>query len=267
VQRPPAPDLRRLAPRRGSNILIAGGCGGIGAALVQACLANDLRVAVMDLAHTIDKNPPPPAVPAIALDATSESSVLAGFEKLRESWSSIDHLAFLIGFTLVPPRHLDSVSIGQWEEIIAGNLRSAFLVTRSALPLLARSDGASIVMVSSGLGFSVLKGFGPYGAAKAGIVGLTKALAAEHAPRVRANAVAPSAILTPFMGGGAGRGGDDPKTWEWFESQAQSYVPMIPMARLAVPEDVVGPMLFLMSDAARFITGQTIHINGGRITP
>lgn len=233
---------------------------------MKACVENDLSVAVLDLPKSIERHPPPVTTLRIGVNGTDEQSVATAFQEIERQWQQIDHLCFLIGFTLVPPATLEEVTAAQWEDILSGNLRSAFLITRAAVPLL-RKRGGSIVTVSSGLGFSVLKGFGPYGAAKAGLVALTKSLAAEHAPTIRANAVAPSAILTGFMGGGTGRGGDDPKTWDWFAEKTPAYLPLIPLGRLAVPEDVVGPILFLMSDAARFMTGQTLHVNGGRITP
>lgn len=260
------PDFKRLAPTRGSKVVIAGGCGGIGSALVQACVENDLQVAVLDLPQSLDRHPPRNVALTIGINGMEEGSVAVAFDKIQGRWGEIDHLCFLIGFTLVPPLPLEEVSETQWQNIMDGNLRSAFLVTRAAVPLL-RKRGGSIVTVSSGLGFSVLKGFGPYGAAKAGLVALTKSLATENAPLIRANAVAPSAILTGFMGGGTGRGGDDPRTWDWFAEKTPAYLPLIPLGRLAVPDDVVGPVLFLMSDAARFMTGQTLHVNGGRVTP
>jgi 3-oxoacyl-[acyl-carrier protein] reductase len=109
---------------------------------------------------------------------------------------------------------------------------------------------------------SVLKGYGPYAAAKAGVIALTKTLAVEAAPEIRANAVAPSAILTDFMKGGLGRGDSD---GSWFDPTP--YLPLIPLRRLAQVEDVVGPILFLASPAAAFMTGQTVHVNGGRFMP
>ncbi|MSQ69904.1 MAG: SDR family oxidoreductase [Betaproteobacteria bacterium] len=263
----PVPDFSRLAPKAGSRMVVAGGCGGIGKHVVAACIANNLQVAVLDLASSLERNPVPAKATGFAIDATDESSVASGFERIKAAWGAIDHLIFLIGFALVPTRPLEQVSAAQWDDIMAGNLRSAFLVTRAALPLLREADGGSIVTVASGLAVSVLKGYGAYGSAKAGLIGLTKALAMENAPSIRANAVAPSAILTPFMGGGTGRGGEDRKSWDWFESKTDQYLPMIPLGRIAVEDDVVGPILFLASDAARYITGQTLHINGGRITP
>jgi 3-oxoacyl-[acyl-carrier protein] reductase len=87
-------------------------------------------------------------------------------------------------------------------------------------------------------------------------------VALEGAPALRANAVAPSAIVTDFMTGGLGRHDSD---GTWFDPSP--YIPLIPLQRLADVDDVVGTVLFLASPAAGFITGQTIHVNGGRFMP
>ena len=262
-----APDFTRLAPRAGSRVVVAGGCGGIGSRLVAACVQTGLKVTVLDLESSIRNHPVPAGVTAIAVNGTDDVDVQRAFGEVKAHWGAIDHLFFLIGFTLSPPVEIEKVTAAQWEDIMAGNLRSAFLMTREAIPLLRAAGGGSIVTVASGLGINLLPGYGPYGSAKAGLIGLTKAIAMENAPLIRANAVAPSAILTAFMGGGTSRGGDDRNSWKWFEEGADKYVPMIPLRRLAVPEDVVGPALFLSSDSARFMTGQVLHVNGGRITP
>lgn len=259
-------DFSRLGPRRGAKVAIAGGCGGIGRALVHACVDIGLRVAVLDLPASLERHPPPIDALALQMNGVDESSVLTAFGQIERTWGGLDHLFFLIGFAIVPPVPLDEVGAAQWDEILGGNLRSAFLVSRASLPLLRASGNASIVNVASGLGINVLKGWGAYGSAKAGLIGLTKALAIENAPLIRANAVAPSAILTAFMGGGTARSGED-KSWNWFAEETQRYIPTIPMGRLAVVEDVVGAILFLASDAASFITGQTLHVNGGRFMP
>ncbi|NYE24643.1 SDR family NAD(P)-dependent oxidoreductase [Pigmentiphaga litoralis] len=261
------PDLTRLAPRAGSKVVIAGGCGGLGRVLVQASIDNELDVCVMDLQVSIDRHPPPSGVLSIAVDATNEESVKLAFEQLQDIWGHIDHLFFMVGFALVPIRPLEAVSLDDWERIQAGNLRSAFLCSREALPLLMNSAAPSIVNVSSGLGVNLLKGYGAYGAAKAGLIGLTKAFAAEYAPKLRVNALAPGAVLTAFMGGGTGYSKEVTEEWAWFTDNQDKHLHLIPLGRIAVPEDVVGPALFLASEAARFITGQTLHVNGGRITP
>lgn len=262
-----SPDLTRLAPPEGSRIVIIGGCGGIGRTLVEAALANKLKVAVLDLPISIEKHPLPPEVHCVGIDATSENSVVTAFKKLGELWPHIDHVFFMVGFTLVPTKPLADVSLEEWERIQAGNLRTAFLCCKEALPLLLKAKNPSIVTVSSGLGVNLLKGYGAYGSAKAGLIGLTKALAVEYAPKLRVNTVAPGAVLTAFMGGGTGYSNEIQSEWKWFTDNQEKHLHLIPLGRIAVPEDVIGPILFLASDSARFITGQTLHVNGGRITP
>lgn len=260
----PANDWTRLTAPPGTRVAVIGGAGDIGRAVVRACLDNGHRVAVFDLPRSLERFPPPPSVRAAALDATDSAQVERGFAALAAEWGALDALVFLVGFTLTPPVRLDAVTPGQWDEVLAGNLRSAYLCARAALPLLLKGTQPAIVNAASGLGVNVLPGFGPYAAAKAGLIGLTKALAVEFAPTVRANAVAPSAIVTAFMTGGTGRGSDDPDA-AWFK--AGDYAKAFPLGRLAEVDDVVGPILFLLGPAARFMTGQTLHINGGRLTP
>lgn len=262
-----SPDLTRLAPPEGSRVVIVGGCGGIGRAVVEAALANGLEVVVLDLPVSIEKHPLPPEVRCFGIDAASEDSVKAVFQELAGFWPHVDHLFFMVGFTLVPTKPLGDVSFEEWERIQAGNLRTAFLCCREALPLLLKAESPSIVTVSSGLGVNLLKGFGAYGSAKAGLIGLTKALAMEYAPKLRANTVAPGAVLTAFMGGGTGYSKETKDEWTWFTDTQDKHLHLIPLGRIAVPEDIVGPVLFLASESARFITGQTLHVNGGRITP
>jgi NAD(P)-dependent dehydrogenase (short-subunit alcohol dehydrogenase family) len=260
----PAPDTTRLAPATGARIAVVGACGGTGRPLVRACLASGVRVAALDLAASHDRHPPPPGVLSLRLDATHEAEVTRAFAAMEAEWRGLDGLVFLVGYTIVPPRSLDEVTAAQFDDIIAGNLRSAFLVTRAALPLLRQAGGGAIVTIASGLALTGFRGYGPYAAAKAGLVALTKVLALENAPAIRANVVAPGAMPTAFLAGGTGRGGDDAPP---AAVDPARYVPTIPLGRMAVPDDVVGAILFLLSDASRFITGQTLHVNGGRVMP
>ena len=257
-------DLTRLAPRPGSRVLVAGGCGDIGGALVTACLAADLRVAVLDRGPAHAVNPPPDGAIALVADATEEVQLDAAFAELATHWDGLDALVNLIGVIRVPKMDISEYDQAEWDASIAVNLRAVHLVARAALPLLRRAGGGAIVNTSSVLGFDVRAEYGPYGAAKAGVVGLTKALAAENMPSIRANCVAPSGVFTAFMGGGTGRGGERRK-FEVTDPVAAGK--RNPMGRLGTIDEVVGPILFLISDAARYITGQVLHVNGGRFTP
>jgi 3-oxoacyl-[acyl-carrier protein] reductase len=150
-----------------------------------------------------------------------------------------------------------------FDEVVDGNLRSTFLACRAARPLLAKGSAPAIVNTASGLAIRSTPGFGPYSAAKAGVLGLSRSLAIEYAPAIRVNAIAPTAVDTAFLRGGTGRSDERAPS----QIDLAAYVKNIPLGRVAVPEDVVGPILFLLGPAARYMTGQVLHINGGQLTP
>lgn len=257
-------NLTRLAPAPDARLVVLGGCGGIGRALVRAGLRNGLRVAVLDLPRSLDEHPPPSEVETWPLDATVEDEVLRAFGALEARWGGFDHLVNLAGFaTDVQP--LDALALDDWQEVLDGSLRTTFLACRAAVPLIRRGGGGSIVNMASGLAWSGRTGFAAYAAAKGAVVSLTRTLAVETAPLIRVNAVAPGTVATAFHSGGTGRGGSDEAPPRHIDLEAQ--VRDLPLGRVATPEDVVGPILFLTSDAAAYMTGQVLHLNGGALTP
>lgn len=255
-----------LDPERGRRVVVAGGCGGIGRALVDACLDLELYVAVIDHPAAIEQHAPNKLARVLAADAANESSLQAAFDTIGREWPQIDILVYLIGIPIMPQKALANLATEQWDRLMAINLRAAFLCARFALPMLHRSDDGCIVNVSSSLAFNPNKGSAAYVASKGGIVSLTKALAVENAPRVRANVVAPSAVDTEFLYGGTATPGATPDD-HLFKTNLSSYLAGIPLGRLAQADDVVGPILFLAGPGARYMTGQVLHVNGGRITP
>jgi NAD(P)-dependent dehydrogenase (short-subunit alcohol dehydrogenase family) len=250
----------RLTPPKGTKVLVVGGCGGIGRVLVRAALEAELDVAVMDLEGSIALHPVPAGVRSIAIDATDEQATTRAFDQLKKSWNGIGALVNLAGFTndQVPT---DQVAADEFDSIVAGSLRSTFLVAKQALPMLKAAGGGTIVHTASGLANNVRPGFGAYGAAKAGVIALTKAIARENGPTIRANCIAPGAVDTEFLHGGTGRPAHEQRM-DW-----NTYIKMIPLGRLAVPVDVVGPILFLSGPASSYLTGQVLWINGGALTP
>lgn len=246
-----------LAPAVGSRIIVAGGCGGIGRAFVAAALDAGLEVAVLDRESALAMVAPMPELISIACDASDECSVVEAFGKLRQQWGSADALVNLVGFTK-ERLSIESMPASEWDEILSGTLRSAFLLSRAAIPLLKSAHQPAIVHTSGTLGFSVpTPGYGPYAVAKAGVSHLTRVLATECAPRIRVNAVAPGPVETPFLQGGTAR----PEKRDRLDIQA--YVQRVPQRRIAHPDDIVGPMMFLIGPASAHITGQTVHVNGG----
>jgi 3-oxoacyl-[acyl-carrier protein] reductase len=250
----------RLGPAPGARVAVLGGAGGIGRAVVAAARALGIEVAVLDLAASLEAFAPPAGTPAIALDATDEAQVAAAFAELASRWDRLDGFVGLAGFATARTP-LGAMTAERWDELIDVNLRSAFLAARAALPLLRRGRDPAMVFVSSGLAQRVMPGYGGYAAAKAGLIAMTKALAAESAPAIRANCVAPGAVETAFLVGGTGR----PEGREQIDRAA--YLRGIPMGRIATPEDVVGPILFLLGAASGYMTGQVLYVNGGGLTP
>jgi len=254
-----------MLPPAGARVAIVGGCGGLGRRLVDACLGIGHRIAVLDLPAAIESSASREDVVLIKMDAADEASTNAAFESLARDWGGLDHLYFLVGFSTMPPKDLRDLDVAEWERVVNGNLTSAFLSVRAALPLLDEGEGASIVVVSSALTLAPQKGYGAYIASKLGVSGFVKALAIESAPGIRINAVAPSVMLTGFLSGGSPDGREDSTRPDWFDAKAAASA--MPMKRLCTPDDVVGPILFLSSPGASFMTGQTLHVSGGRVMP
>ncbi|MDC0073721.1 SDR family oxidoreductase [Alphaproteobacteria bacterium] len=253
-------DFNRLAPKSGSKMVVAGGCGGMGRSIVLAAKNAGINVTVLDLESSYEKHSVPEGVNFKKFDGTNEKDVNESFLEIFSD-GQIDTLINLVGFRndLIT---IDKLNIKSWDEIIDGNLKSAFLICKSAL--LGLADGGSIVNVASGLATRVLPGYAPYSASKAGLIALTKGLAIENAPRIRANAVAPAAIKTAFLAGGTGRVENEEGDWD---SDYKDYIKNIPLGRLGEVDDVVGPILFLAGSSSRYMTGQVLWINGGGLTP
>ncbi|RKE38556.1 NAD(P)-dependent dehydrogenase (short-subunit alcohol dehydrogenase family) [Paraburkholderia sp. BL23I1N1] len=257
-------DFTRLAPPSGARMLVIGGCGGIGQALVNAALMNGLEVAVFDLPASLKRHDLPPAVLKFEVDVTDEDQVKGAYGRLGERWEGIDALVNTVGVGVSPPRRFETFSGADWSRFLSLNLLQMALICTNALPLLKKGRNASITAIGSLHGTLPPEGFGPYGAAKAGVANMIKGLALENAPAIRANCVAPSGMLTPFLAGGTGHGGEDGDT-SWLDTEALTEI--TPLKRLCTPEDVAAVCLFMASPGARYITGQTIQVSGGRVMP
>ena len=257
-----AASLTQLCPAPGSRVVVVGGCGSIGRAVVAALCSVNCDVAVLDLAPSLKKYPPPTGAFGLSVDATSEPSVSASFADVAKRWGAIDSLVNLCGYKhdLKP---IEAFSTADWDDGIAGNLRSAFLVSRAAVPLLKKAGGGTIVHVSSAMGTQGREGYGPYAAAKGAINALAKTMARENAPAIRVNIVAPGLVDTAFIRGGTGRSHEDQTP----QVDVESYQQARPMKRVALAEDIVGPILFLAGPASRYMTGQILYINGGSFMP
>jgi len=231
----------------------------MGRVLVRALLDTGVQVAVLDLPGSLAQNPPPAGTLVFAMDGSDAASVDAAFGSLGQQWTHLDGFVNLAGF-FKGFHPLAELPVAVFDEIIAGNLRCHFLCARAALPLLHKSGQGSLVSVASTMAVDVVKNYTHYGMAKAGIIGMVKGLARENAPVVRVNAVAPGLTNTAFLTGGTGR----EKIFEGIPEAV--YAKRVPMKRMAQPQDMAGPILFLLGGASAFVNGEMLIVDGGVYT-
>lgn len=247
------------APR---HIAVVGGAGGIGRALVRRLLAGGDRVAVLDLPASLRRHPVHDTVHSIAVDLTDATSVARALGELEQWHPALDGCVNLVGFGH-PTGPAQEIPDTLFTEVLDGNLTGVFRWAKAVIPLLRAGSSPSLVHLASGLGGFIRPHHAAYAAAKAGLVALTKTLALELAPGIRVNAVAPAAVDTAFLRGGTGRSEESNSSL----IDLATYVHSIPLRRVAVPEDVVGPIHFLLGPDAGYVTGQVLWVNGGLYLP
>jgi 2-hydroxycyclohexanecarboxyl-CoA dehydrogenase len=241
----------------GKTALVTGGASGIGAATARRLAAEGARVAIGDvnedgarsIAGELDGF-------ACVLDVTDTGSVNAAVAAATEALGEIDVLVNNAGTDLFS--FFVNSDEGLWDFVLGVNLRGVLAVTHAVLPGMQARRGGAIVNVASEAGRVGSQGSAVYSAAKAGVIGFTKAIARESARyRVRCNAVAPGPIETPLLNAA-------PKLLgEIGERLKQGMVNATVMGRSGEPEEVAAAIAFLASDDASYITGQTLNVSGG----
>ncbi len=241
----------------GRVALVTGGTGGIGAATCARLAAEGVRVAVADLDATRAKGVAGELDGlGVPLDVRSTDSVRAAIAEVERELGPIDLLVNNAG--VAEDDFFVRTTEEMWDHILSVNLRGVIAVTHAVLPAMQdRRDGA-IVNVSSEAGRVGSELGVVYSASKAGVIGFTKALARETARRgVRVNAVAPGPIETRMLrhpGEVLGPLG---------ERFVRGMITATAMRRPGLPEEVAGAIVFLASDDASFVTGETIGVSGG----
>lgn len=251
-------DLNGLLPRPQSNIAVIGACGGIGSDIVNKLVAADCNIVAIDLEKSINEAPSA-AAHSLSFDGRDQNSINQMAKLLKKVMPQLDGLVIASGFAG------QRMPITDWtvqaiDEIFSGNLRLMTLCLRALVPLLQHGDAASVVLITSDMAYIPQPGYAPYVAAKAGLVAMGQSVAREVAPNVRINFVSPGAVDTPFLRGGRGRTSDADAPLRF---DMDAYLAKIPLARLAVAEDVTGPVLFLLGPGSSYMTGNILHVSGG----
>jgi NAD(P)-dependent dehydrogenase (short-subunit alcohol dehydrogenase family) len=243
-------------PTQASNgrvVLVTGGSKGIGAACTAWFAANGDRVAATTRGPATEVKPPD-GVPderfmALRCDVTDPVQVDEAFAQVEDRWGPVEVLVANAGITkdtLVVRMDEDA-----WHEVIETNLTGAFRVAKRAVAKMLRLHRGRIVFVSSVGAFVGLPGQANYAASKAGLVGMARALAREVASRqITVNVIAPGVVETDM-------------TAALGETRVGQLVGMVPLGRAGTPEDVAAAIGFFASDAAAYISGAVLPVDGG----
>jgi len=185
----------------------------------------------------------------VVLEVTDEDSIERGVSGVLEAWGRIDHLVNNAG--VARDALLLRVRSADWQAVLDTNLGGAMRLSRAVLPAMLRARAGRIVNIGSVIGEIGNAGQTAYAASKAGLIGLTKALAREVASRsITVNCVTPGFIDTEM-------------TRNLPEKARAEMAARIPLGRLGTPADVAGAVVFLLSDAAAYVTGAVLRVNGG----
>lgn len=236
----------------GKTALVTGATGGIGGAIARALIAQGARVAVSGTrvealnALVAELGGDTVAVPCNLADAASVEALIPAAE------AALGPLDILVNNAGITRDNLFlRMKDEEWEQVLAVNLTASFRLMRAGVKGMMRRRQGRIISIGSVVGTTGNPGQGNYAASKAGLIGMTKALAAEVASRgVTVNVVSPGFIESPMT---------DALT----DKQKEAILATVPAGRLGQGVEVAAAVVFLASAEAAYVTGQTIHVNGG----
>jgi len=236
----------------GKTALVTGASGAIGGDIARALHAQGATVAISGTRRE--------ALDKLAGELGSRVHVLpcdladaAAVEKLvPDAEAKMEKLDILVANAGVNADNLFvSLTDEAWDKVIAVNLTATFRLTRAAVKSMMRRRWGRVIGITSVVGFTGNPGQGNYTASKAGIVGMMKSVAAEYAKRnVTANCIAPGIIASPMID-------------KLNDKQREAILARVPAGKLGTGKDIAAAAVYLASEEAQYVTGQTIHVNGG----
>jgi NAD(P)-dependent dehydrogenase (short-subunit alcohol dehydrogenase family) len=239
--------MRGLKDKR---VVITGGGSGIGAATAARFLEEGSEVAILDRdGHALETlRRLCPRIHVCQADVTDKGQVEGAFGAITEELGGLDVVINNAGISI---RHkFLEITPAEWDRVVAVNLTGAFHVAQTAARYMVNGNGGVILNTASTNGMTGYPYYADYNAAKAGVIELTRSMALELAPKVRANAVAPGYVLTPMQRA------------EYTDEMLESVNQKIPLRRHAQPEEVAALFAFLASDDAAYLSGHVYVIDG-----
>lgn len=240
------------------TLLITGAAGGIGRATVQVFAGHGWQIIA------VDRQPFGETFPAdglfIQADISDPAQLESIYQHAKDFTATLDAVVHNAALQIAKP--LVETSVEEWDAVMASNLRSVFLGTKLAYPLLKNGGGGAIVNVSSVHAVATSANIAAYAASKGGLLALTRAMAIEFAPdEIRVNAILPGAVDTPMLRAGLGRGHAGGGTiLDRLENLARRTV----NGRVGQPEEIAHAIYFLADNSqSSFMTGQALIIDGG----
>jgi 3-oxoacyl-[acyl-carrier protein] reductase len=238
----------------GRTVLVTGALGGLGRPIVDAVAAEGARVVLHHLGQSEQAAAAVEALRRQDVDAVAVEADVTDWQQVEQMIAAagpVDVLVNNAGYQKAAK--FVEMTLDDWRRTVEPDLTGVFLTCRHVLPgMLARGEGV-IINMSSQLAFKGAHDFVSYCAAKAGVVGLTRALAREVGPRIRVNAIAPGPVDTPFIAAD--------KTPEWVDARTRDLV----TRRLGEASEIAPAVVFLAGPGASLMHGQTLHLNGGGV--